>query len=67
MMSTTGCPGPGEGDAVALGVASGITPLGRGVGQSCGSANQCSTKPVVIAVLAVLPKYVVGYVLARIW
>ncbi len=61
MICTIGWPGTGDGVAVAFGVFSGITPLGNGVGQSCGNANQCSTKPVVAAVLAVFPKYVAGY------
>lgn len=42
MMSTAGCPGEGDGDGVALGVFSGLTPFGNGVGQSCANANQCS-------------------------
>jgi hypothetical protein len=61
MICTIGWPGAGEGVAVAFGVASGITPLGNGVGQSCGKTNQCSTNPVVAAVFADFPKYVVGY------
>jgi hypothetical protein len=56
MTSIAGRPGAGEGDAVALGVFSGITPLGNGVGHIVGNANQCSVNPLATEALAFFPK-----------
>ena len=56
MTSMAGLPGAGDGDAVALGVFSGVTPLGNGVGHGCGNANQCSVNPLATEALMFLPK-----------
>ena len=66
MTSIAGCPGAGAGVGVALGVFSGITPFGNGVGQSCASANQCSVYPLASDALMFLPKYVLGYFVTKI-
>ena len=60
MISTLGWPGAGDGVGLALGVRSGCTPLGSGVGHGSALANQCSVKPLLKLAFIVLPKYVFG-------